>query len=365
MRSGEGLALGAVAAIAAAGLLRQRGSAVVQDSDSIYEIVRGYDNQGNLDIDLSRLSWRYESAYPVRKIARAVAPQWDKNEWRFWLEDEARFREHELGSTGWLERFTRWWLAAPQDEPVILVETGFKPSIDLKDGWHRLAVSVTKGVKTVPAYVGRVPKEIRQQVRRGSMSGSRGVVAPSGYHRTAIASSKPSVPLVHLLRRYPDWVHGRVLDYGTGRGRDCRELHRRGDLDVTCFDVYHPSEQVTQFPKGTFDLVVVHYVLNVLPSAERHQAIRKAGTKVRPGGRIVFAARGLGDVSGRKAAAGWQVYDDGHARFAGGQMQRFQKFYGRAELQDEVQSVLGSSFSPIPLSQPGAGTALVAFSRKR
>jgi len=194
--------------------------------------------------------------------------------------------------------------------------------------------------------------------------GSRSVVAPSGYHRTAVGGNEPSVPLRHLLARYPAWVKGRVLDFGTGRGRDCRELHRHPGLEVACYDVYHPSPEVRTFPKGTFDLVIANYVVNVLPKDERKQAIQRAASKVKGGGKIVFAARGTGDVGGMRASESWQRHDDGRARFVGGQMQRFQRFFDRATLQREIGAVLGPSYSALPISQPGADTALVAFQKR-
>lgn len=83
---------------------------------------------------------------------------------------------------------------------------------------------------------------------------------------TAIARRRPSKPLMILLAR--GLVHGRILDYGSGREKDYMTLHKAG-LDVERYDkFYYPHT-----PKGLFRTILCTYVLNVVEQSERQNIL--------------------------------------------------------------------------------------------
>jgi hypothetical protein len=207
------------------------------------------------------------------------------------------------------------------------------------------------------------PKEVDVRVWRRP-TGSPNVVTDSGYHRTAIAGQKPSAPLRHLLEHHSAWVKGKVLDFGTGRGRDCKALSKRRNLSVSCYDPHHPQATKRKLPSGKFDLVLATYVVNVLPKAERRKAIAQMAAKVKKGGRLVVAARGCGDRQGVQTARQWGKHSDGFGEpGSDGTLERFQRFYTDQTLRNELRDILGSTFSPLSCQSMPADTALAVFQR--
>jgi hypothetical protein len=189
--------------------------------------------------------------------------------------------------------------------------------------------------------------------------GSRSVVADSGFHRTAIKRSSPSKPFAHF--RAQGLVTGQVLDFGSGRGADCR------GTKIRCYDPNHPTAQVRNLPRGPFDTVAAIYVVNVLPKPQRHAALRKAGARVKRGGHLLLAARGQGDEGFEIAQSGWVKRGDGFIQTdTQGELQRFQRFYrGDQALRQEASKVLGASFQSVPVPSLGSDMALAAFRRIR
>ena len=188
--------------------------------------------------------------------------------------------------------------------------------------------------------------------------GSANVVASSGYHRTAIKRKKTSAPLRHLQQTHPDLLRGKVVDFGSGRGADCRAIKAR------CYDPNHPSASTRTTPKGAYDTVLMTYVINVLPPEERAKAIRQAKKMVRKGGTLVVATRSQADP-GYRASMRWQKHGDGHAQFQQGELKRFQKFYTQAGLRREMKSRLGSGFRRVGVQKMGGHTELAAYRRER
>lgn len=209
------------------------------------------------------------------------------------------------------------------------------------------------------------PVQIRRFTLQGTTyGGSPNVATDSGYHRTAVSKSGTSAPLKHLLANHASWVTGRVLDFGTGRGRDCKALGKRKNVTVSCYDPHHPQAAKRKLPAGTFDLVLANYVVNVLPPKQRRKAIKQMASKVKKGGVLVIAARGCGDRQGVQSARQWTPEGDGHAQYAAtGELSRFQRFYAAGALQRELRAILGRTFSPLTVSSMSSSTALAAFRR--
>ena len=304
-----------------------------------------------------KLDWRYERCYPVSSLMGDGGRAW----WRSWLHSEDGWRS---GNSSWLDEFSRWWKTDPESEPVVIIEDQKGSIIGVWDGRHRIGVTLSdsRSPDCVPAFVGRADA----WVRRGSAYVDA-TVADSGYHRTAIATTGMSAPMRHLVDRHPSWVKGSVLDFGSGRGRDCTALGRKKGVSASCYDPHHPQASRREKPTGKHDLVSMIYVVNVLPKAERNKALRQAGALVKKGGRIAIAARGEGDSQGVSTAKGWTKHSDGHAEIVNGEIRRFQRFWDRDTLLRESLSALGrQNFVPedslVPMS---ADTALVVLRRTK
>jgi hypothetical protein len=155
------------------------------------------------------------------------------------------------------------------------------------------------------------------------------------YHPTAIRRNGPSAPLRHLATYAPDVLVGRVLDYGCGRGEDAALLGATG------FDPHHPRAGVRRPPRGTFDTVLLTYVVNVLPRREAAAALADAARYVRRGGYLAVASRPRAEVQG-------------NAR---------QRGHTPATLRRECRAVLGSGFGDVPL--PALSGGVVCLWRRR
>ncbi len=156
-----------------------------------------------------------------------------------------------------------------------------------------------------------------------------------------------------LYRRYVDQMHvrgdERVLDYGSGGGAAARHLARRlaaGGGRLTCMDVSVRWQAALRrvlrawpdveyrlgdvrgmaLPDGSFDVVLVHWMLHDIPPADRPSIAAELARLLRPGGRLfsreptsarhgmpaaqvraLFAAAGLTEalaVEGRAAVLG-------------------------------------------------------------
>jgi hypothetical protein len=245
---------------------------------------------------------------------------------------------------------THWWLKHDDGRILDATEDQFKGGYDHSQGTGRgfLTAKPSKRARTLMDRVG-----VRRKRKRGAAN-----TTSTGYHVTAIGTSGASAPLRHLLSSRPSWVKGKVLDFGTGRGRDCKALKKRG-ISVSCYDPHHPKPSMTQLPSGRFGLVLATYVVNVLPPKERRAAIRRMGSKVAPKGRLVVAARGCGDAGGRQTAASWTKHADGHQDDDG----RFQRFFGPEELASQVKAALGSGWTRCELPQGDRGFAMTAWRR--
>lgn len=81
-------------------------------------------------------------------------------------------------------------------------------------------------------------------------------------HLTARCRHKLSRPMTFLFTK--NFLHGRILDFGCGKGEDYQFLKTMG-FNVSKFDPYWAPK----IPDGLFDVITCHYVLNVLYPEER------------------------------------------------------------------------------------------------
>lgn len=107
--------------------------------------------------NLERCDWRYDPQYPVSTFTtawiRGFEYGWTKKDFRFWYQGEKRAHRYER--PGYFKQLEEAWLSFPESVgPVIIAELS-DDSIDVGDGWHRIAMSVLAGKRTLPAIVGR------------------------------------------------------------------------------------------------------------------------------------------------------------------------------------------------------------------
>ncbi len=103
-------------------------------------------------------------------------------------------------------------------------------------------------------------------------------------HLTAMKRKRPSFPVRALLER--GLISGRVLDFGSGHGRDVEHLREKG-FDATGYDPHYRAE----YPEGRFDTILCFYVLNVLFRVEQAHVLMAVSELLKPTGRAYFSVR--------------------------------------------------------------------------
>jgi hypothetical protein len=114
-------------------------------------------------------------------------------------------------------------------------------------------------------------------------------------YKTAISRKIMSVPARRL--RSARLLHGRILDYGCGRGGDSRQLKVKG---------YDPHWRPSD-PGNGFDTILCTYVLCVIPSTRgRHNVVSDVVSRLNKGGKAYFTVRrDISDPGWRKNGT-WQ-----------------------------------------------------------
>lgn len=154
-------------------------------------------------------------------------------------------------------------------------------------------------------------------------------------HLTAINRDKLSAPM-QLLARH-NYLNGNwtVLDYGSGKGDDMRELEAHG-INVSGWDPVH-------YPDGTLtnsDIVNLGFVLNVIEDRqERDETLRRAwkyADKL-----LIIAVM----IAGESLIQQFTPYKDGVIT----SRRTFQKYYSQSEIRSYVETILGEN--PIAVGQ--------------
>jgi DNA phosphorothioation-associated putative methyltransferase len=148
--------------------------------------------------------------------------------------------------------------------------------------------------------------------------------------RTAISRSKPSRPLKAAI--HMNAVHGRVLDFGCGKGRDIAELQELGFKVVG----YDPHFRPTK-PRGRFQTVLMTYVVNVLQVKARNEALQEAWSYVKKGGRLIVTARTEREIEEAARKMNWKKADWGYVTRAG----TYQRGYSLRTLQRILRQLDG------------------------
>ncbi len=138
-----------------------------------------------------------------------------------------------------------------------------------------------------------------------------------------------------------------ILDYGAGLGVATKEfgLDSFEPYAKKGFEPkYTDPSQITKKYKG----IIANAVLNVLPLAQRIEAVENIGNLLAVRGKAVIMARSKSTVESVKNP---KPYEDGHITTRG----TFQKGFTQKELIDFVKSILGPNFlvTPSPLGDVG------------
>ena len=145
-------------------------------------------------------------------------------------------------------------------------------------------------------------------------------------HLTAISrKNKPSVAGKYALDTYQE--PGRVLDYGSGRGHDVGHMKAVG-WDAVGYDPHWEPE----FPEGEFDLVLLTYVLNILPTEEERLETLKR-IPLAPGGCLLVTVRAMREVRYEAKKGQWETHGDGYLTSRG----TFQCGFTLASLRELLQ----------------------------
>jgi 2-polyprenyl-3-methyl-5-hydroxy-6-metoxy-1,4-benzoquinol methylase len=104
-------------------------------------------------------------------------------------------------------------------------------------------------------------------------------------YQTAISRKQMSKPMTWLHNE--GHLHGRILDYGCGHGRDVEELAMLYDIQG-----WDPHWRNHHFPlMKRYDVVTCIYVLNVVSKEVETQIISSVRSLLKPGGTAYFAVR--------------------------------------------------------------------------
>jgi diadenosine tetraphosphate (Ap4A) HIT family hydrolase len=103
-------------------------------------------------------------------------------------------------------------------------------------------------------------------------------------HLTAIQRTSLSFPTRILLEEQA--LHGKILDFGCGIGKDVEILKLKG-FAVEGYDPHYFSA----YPKTKFDTILCIYVLNVLMPHEQRDVLMNVSNLLKPGGKAYFAVR--------------------------------------------------------------------------
>ena len=128
-----------------------------------------------------------------------------------------------------------------------------------------------------------------------------------------------------------------VLHLGTGMDRfAANALLKAGCLEVTDYDPnFYPDPSVLD---RQYDIVMTHYVLNILPPKDRHQVYRLINRTLRDRGNAYITVQGLWPVQNKYEII--RPLDDGYL-IRTGYNTTFRKGYSSDELLREISSELG------------------------
>jgi hypothetical protein len=136
-------------------------------STDLEEYVRAEGAGWSYPLDESAFQWKRATRYPTRHFLerplRGHAKPWTRGDWKSWLGREIASAD----DPDYYHQLERAWLSDPSAFGEVIVAELPDGTIDVGDGWHRLAMSIARGRATVPAVVGQSAEPSRSN--RGPM----------------------------------------------------------------------------------------------------------------------------------------------------------------------------------------------------
>jgi diadenosine tetraphosphate (Ap4A) HIT family hydrolase len=103
-------------------------------------------------------------------------------------------------------------------------------------------------------------------------------------HLTVKDRKKMSLPTTVLIEQ--NKLHGKILDFGCGLGKDVDLLRNMG-FDITGYDPYYFKDT----PSEKYDIIICNYVLNILLQEEQASVLMSVSELIKPNGRAYFTVR--------------------------------------------------------------------------
>jgi SAM-dependent methyltransferase len=126
-----------------------------------------------------------------------------------------------------------------------------------------------------------------------------------------MARRRPSPFARRIAEINAGYAHQTVLDYGCGYGADVL-FYRRAGLLADGYDP-HPPFGWGLPPPGTYDVITMIFVLNVLPDPwQRLQALQSASTHLANTGRILVVCRSPRAIERHAHRGRWPPHNDGY-----------------------------------------------------
>jgi stage V sporulation protein SpoVS len=153
-----------------------------------------------------------------------------------------------------------------------------------------------------------------------------------------------------------------VLDYGAGMGLGSSSARKRG-ANVVTFEPIPPKDFTPDFtnaadiPEAVANKAVNMNVLNVLPPAQRNEAVTSIGRSLMPNGEAIINVRGAAEVNSAKNKI---KSEDGYI-IGSGKERTFQKGFTQKELKSYVAETLGDGY--VVESVPGLSGATVRIKK--
>jgi hypothetical protein len=131
-------------------------------STDLEEFVKAEGGGWSHPLDVDAFRWKRVARYPTRQLLerplRGGTKPWTKSDWKSWLATEIANAD----DPDYYRQLEREWLSDPSAFGEVIVAELSDGTIDVGDGWHRLAMSIVHGQTTVPAVMGQPRKSKRQ-----------------------------------------------------------------------------------------------------------------------------------------------------------------------------------------------------------
>jgi len=102
-----------------------------------------------------KLVWSKTNAYPTDKLMAVFKTKKEAIDWM------ASEKEHSERPDDYYDNMESWVNSGDDLEQIIVIENKSGKVVDIWDGWHRSAIAIANGVKSLPAIIGRPMTKIK------------------------------------------------------------------------------------------------------------------------------------------------------------------------------------------------------------